>query len=139
MKMTMKLATDLWTIKEVNNFEEKPINAIDTLKLEKLDSIFNKLAEERNLRIMSAIYEQSETEEYQYAPELIEEETNNYNENYEKLVNYLKDHEITYDEEMLRTLTLDTSMKSELNSYIQNLDNTSMLLKREIYKIIKGF
>lgn len=139
MKMKMKLATDLWDIKEVNNFEEKSINTIDTLKLEKLDSIFNKIAEERKLRIMSAIYEQSEAEEYQYAPELIEEETNNYNENYEKLVNYLNDHEITYDEEMLRTLTLDTSMKSELNSYIQNLDNVSMLLKREIYKIIKGF
>ncbi|MFV0499807.1 MAG: type IV secretory system conjugative DNA transfer family protein [Bacilli bacterium] len=139
MKMQMKLATDLWKIKEINNFEEKPINDIEILKLEKLDSIFRQGNQAKEMSEMYEIFHQSEIEEHQYYPEMIEVETNNYNENYEKLINFLNDHEVNYDKEKVKELTLDSSMKADLNNYFWKIDDLAIPLKRELSKIIKGF
>lgn len=138
MKMQMKLATDIWKIREVNNFEEKSINNIEILKLEKLNKIFNNLSTERKMSDLKFIYEQNNLED-EYDQKFIENEINDYNENYEKLIAYLNENEIEYDKEKIRTLTLDSSLKNELNKYIQNLEKVSIEQKREMYKIIKGF
>ncbi|MFV0499901.1 MAG: hypothetical protein ACK5NF_07790 [Bacilli bacterium] len=70
---------------------------------------------------------------------MIEVETNNYNENYEKLINFLNDHEVNYDKEKVKELTLDSSMKADLNNYFWKIDDLAIPLKRELSKIIKGF